>query len=70
MVILTYGGLRGAIGIAFSLIVSHIEQLDDKYKKIVLFHMAGCAFLTLVINAPTAGWVIKKIGLSVKSPVR
>jgi hypothetical protein len=32
--------------------------------------MAGCAFLTLVINAPTAGWIIKKIGLSVKNPTR
>jgi hypothetical protein len=32
--------------------------------------MAGCAFLTLIINAPTAGYVIKKLGLCVKSEVR
>lgn len=62
--------MRGAIGIAFALIVSHIGGLDAKYKSIVLFHMAGCALMTLVINAPTAGWIIKKIGLSVKSPTR
>jgi hypothetical protein len=52
------------------LIVSHIPGLDGNYRKMVLFHMAGCAFMTLVINAPTAGWVIKKIGLSVKNPTR
>jgi len=36
----------------------------------VLFNMAGCAFLTLIINAPTAGFVIRKLGLCVKSEVR
>jgi len=32
--------------------------------------MAGCAFLTLLINAPTAGFLIGKLGLCVKSEVR
>jgi NhaP-type Na+/H+ or K+/H+ antiporter len=68
--VLAYGGLRGAVGIAFSLIVANNNSLPEKFRTIVLFDMAGCAFLTLVINAPTAGFFIRKLGLCVKSPVR
>ncbi len=32
--------------------------------------MAGCSILTLVINASTAGLVIKKVGLCVKSDTK
>ena len=32
--------------------------------------MAGCAFLTLLINGPTCGFVIKKLGLCVKSETK
>jgi hypothetical protein len=28
--------------------------------------MSGCTFLTLVVNASTAGWIIKKVGLNAK----
>jgi NhaP-type Na+/H+ or K+/H+ antiporter len=65
--VLTYGGLRGAVGIAFSLIIASNNNFSQKFRQVVLFNMAGCAFLTLVINAPTAGFVIRKLGLCVKS---
>ena len=32
--------------------------------------MAGCAFLTLMINAPTCNWVIVKLGLCNKSDTK
>jgi hypothetical protein len=32
--------------------------------------MAGCSLLTLVINAPTMGFFIQKIGLCIKSPIK
>lgn len=70
MIVLTHGGLRGVIGIAFSLIVSNISSMEQNFRKIVLFHMSGCIFMTLVINAPTTGWLVKKVGLSVKNPTR
>lgn len=65
--VLTYGGLRGAVGIAFSLIIASNDTFPELFRRLVLFNMAGCAFLTLVINAPTAGFVIRKLGLCVKS---
>jgi NhaP-type Na+/H+ or K+/H+ antiporter len=64
---LTYGGLRGAIGIAFTLILSSDDAVPVKTRIICLFNMAGCAFLTLIINAPTCGYVIKKLGVCAKS---
>ena len=32
--------------------------------------MAGCAFLTMMINAPTCNWVIVKLGLCHKSDTK
>lgn len=64
---LTYGGLRGAIGIAFTLILASYDFLPVKFKYISIFNMAGCAFLTLMINAPTCSFVINKLGLCNKS---
>lgn len=48
VVVLAYGGLRGAIGIAFALIVKNDVEFPDKFRMIVLFHMAGAAVLTLL----------------------
>ncbi len=67
---LTYGGLRGAIGIAFTLILVSNEAVRKKTGIMSLFLMAGCAFLTLLINGPTCGFVIKKIGLCKKSEIK
>ena len=35
-----------------------------------LFNTSGCAFLTLMINAPTAKFVIMKLGLCVQSDTK
>ena len=67
---LTYGGLRGAVGIAFTLILASHEFLPEKFRSISIFNMAGCAFLTLMINAPTCSTVIVKLGLCMKSETK
>ena len=48
VVVLAYGGLRGAIGIAFALIVANDSDFPIKFRSIVLFQMAGAAVLTLI----------------------
>jgi NhaP-type Na+/H+ or K+/H+ antiporter len=68
--VLAYGGLRGAIGISFALIVANDPAFDQKLKDIVLFDMAGNAVLTLIINGTTCGPLIKFLGLCVTSSVR
>jgi len=67
---LTYGGLRGAVGIAFTLILAGNPTLQPTFRMISLFNTSGCAFLTLMINAPTCNFVIKKLGLCVKSETK
>ena len=70
VVALTYGGLRGAVGIAFTLILASHTSLNPTFRTASLFNTSGCAFLTLIINAPTASFFIKKIGLCVKSETK
>ncbi len=48
MFVLAYGGLRGAIGIAFALIVANDSEFPIRFRSIVLFQMAGAAVLTLI----------------------
>ena len=53
--ILVMGGLRGAVGLALALVTEHELQDSDlphaqKKAGRVLFHVAGIAFLTLLVN--------------------
>ena len=70
VIALTHGGLRGAVGIAFTLILASNEDLSPTFQVASLFNTSGCAFLTLMINAPTAKFVIMKLGLCVQSDTK
>ncbi|CAD8062241.1 unnamed protein product [Paramecium primaurelia] len=70
ILVLTYGGLRGSIGIAFALIVAKDESLPTKWRDIILFHMSGIAVCTLVVNGTTLSLLIKLLGLSTQSDIR
>lgn len=64
---LAWSGLRGALGMALSLIVfSDYEEInlnkDDANK--LFFYVGGVASLTLIINAPTAQFVLSYLGLT------
>jgi len=56
--IIIHGGLRGAVGLSFAMLANADEDLAPALRDIFLFNMAGCAVLTLVINAPTTKWLI------------
>jgi len=60
-IVLTYGGIRGAIGISFALIVSHDTFFDHKFKHILLLHISVCAFLSLVSNFITFAYINLKL---------
>ena len=65
-----YGGLRGAVGLSLALIVNLDHDIDEEIREVVLFHTAGIAFLTLLINGTTTGFIIRKLGLSRTSVVK
>jgi len=72
-IVIAWGGLRGAVGLALAIQVSidrggidsagenRIDSLDAKR---VLFFVAGVAFLTTVINATTSPALVSGLGLA------
>ena len=50
--------------------VSSSTKVPHYAQNIILLHVGGVAILTLVINAPTTGWVVKKLGLAHQSDLQ
>lgn len=62
-VILTWGGLRGALGMTLALMVSYTPAIPEDIRSQILFFTAGIVTLTLCINATTTRWLLNKLGL-------
>jgi NhaP-type Na+/H+ or K+/H+ antiporter len=69
VILSSYAGLRGAVGLALALIVDADPKVDTYVKDVVLYHVASLATLTLLINAPTTGLLVKKLKLIEKTDV-
>jgi NhaP-type Na+/H+ or K+/H+ antiporter len=65
--VITWGGLRGAVGLALAMIVEHDPNVDKRVGQLFLFHMAGIVILTLVVNGSTTGMLVRYLKLH-KSP--
>eukprot|EP00043_Microstomoeca_roanoka_P013027 m.127250 g.127250 ORF g.127250 m.127250 type:complete len:1072 (-) comp15652_c0_seq1:56-3271(-) len=61
--VLVHGGLRGAVSLAMALLVELEPDIRPEVRNYVLFYGSGITFLTLVINAPTAGRLVRWLGL-------
>merc|ERR1719387_303536 len=64
---MTWGGLRGAVGLALAIQVTVDRadgQLSNKEADRVLFFVGGIAALTLVINATTCPRVVNNLGVT------
>jgi hypothetical protein len=71
-VVVWYGALRGAIGLALALIVAGV---DDQYipreiKDQFLFLTAGIVTLTLLVNATTIKFLVRRLGLLKVPPAK
>lgn len=62
--ILTWGALRGALGLTLALIVSYTESIPEDIRRQVLLLTSGIVALTLIINATTIKWLLNKLGLT------
>jgi len=67
-----YGALRGAIGLALALVVASLDPavLPEKIQNQFLFFTAGIVILTLVVNAITIKFLIQKLGLTTLAPAK
>jgi NhaP-type Na+/H+ or K+/H+ antiporter len=66
-ILVSYGGLRGAVGLALAIMVhndSILLKQNPKIGAIVLLHTSIVALMTLVVNAPTTGYLVKLLGLA------
>lgn len=63
-VILTWGGLRGALAMTLALMVSYIPAIPEDIRSQVLFFTAGIVTLTLCINATTMRALLNRLGLT------
>ena len=63
-VVVWYGALRGAVGLALALIVAGMDTLPVEVKDQFLFLTAGIVMLTLLINATTVKFVVDMLGLT------
>lgn len=63
-IVLWWGGLRGAVALALSLIVAIDSRIPLEPRSQLLSLTAGIVILTSLINATTVRWLIDKLGLS------
>ncbi len=68
--ILTWGALRGALGLTLALMVSYTDSIPEDIRRQVLMLTAGIVTLTLVVNATTIKWLLAKLGLLEESAPR
>lgn len=71
-IVVWYGALRGAIGLALALIVADVDDqyISQEIKDQFLFFTAGIVTLTLLINATTIKFLVEKLGLTKITPAK
>jgi sodium/hydrogen exchanger 10/11 len=62
--VITWGGLRGAVGLALALVVAQTPGIPHSISSKILFHSAGIVMLTLIVNATTTKYLLAALGMS------
>ena len=60
---LCWSGLRGAVSLCLALLVELDDSISDEQKQLVFTQVASTVIMTLLINAPSASWVYKKLDI-------
>merc|ERR1711871_464349 len=67
VIVMSFSGLRGAVGLALAIMVDQMAEKHEKVEKkigsLFLFHIGGMALLTLLINAPLCAPLLNALGL-------
>jgi NhaP-type Na+/H+ or K+/H+ antiporter len=63
-VVLTFAGLKGAIGISLAMHVYENGHFDKQVSSLVLFHVTTNSLLTLIIQGLTTNVVVRMLGIS------
>ncbi len=63
-IILSWGGLRGALGLTLALMVSYTLSIPEDIRDQILLMTAGIVTLTLTVNATTIRKMLERLGLT------
>jgi NhaP-type Na+/H+ or K+/H+ antiporter len=61
LVVLVYGGLRGALGMCLALMVGVDRSLPSRFRELTMFYMCGMAVLTVLVNGLTCRRVVNYV---------
>merc|ERR1711998_272608 len=64
-VVMSWGGLRGAVGLAMAVSMDASTSIDPVQGSKVLFMVGGVAVLTLLVNGMTSGFILAKLEMTV-----
>jgi len=67
LLVMTWGGLRGAVGVALAIQVAISKaggRVSDPDAQRVLFYVSGVAALTLIVNATTSPRLVRALGIT------
>ena len=65
-IVLWWAGLRGAVGLLIAIEISETRKPGASFiarERTILVYVSVLTTATLVIFAPTIGWLLKKVGL-------
>ncbi len=66
--VLSYSGLRGAVGLTLAIAVHQDAAIPFPTRDRILFHVAGVSLLSLLVNGTTLKPLISFLGLDLESP--
>ena len=69
IVVLTYGGLRGAVALSLGLIVLTDNSYPERFRDLVIFYLACMIIATVILNGLTIKCVMKKIKFMTVHPI-
>jgi len=70
IIVMIWGGLRGAVALALALSVAQNSLFPREIGGQILFLCAGIVVLTIVINGSTVRYLLQKLGLSELPPAK
>ena len=70
LVVMVWGGLRGAVSLSLALLVDGNHLINEKSREVIFMQTVGLVTLTLVINGTTSGLVYKMLKVYPESPYR
>lgn len=70
IIVLTYGGLRGAIALCLGLMVYTDDDYSPRFKDLVLFYLTGMITITVLLNGLTMKAVMKLVDFLPENKLR